>query len=286
MDGFFVIDKEKDYTSFDVCNKIKHKFFNTHVGHTGTLDPNATGVLVVAVGSACKTLPLLEDKTKEYLARIEFNRSYDTLDPCGKITSETDKDITLEEIEKALDKCSKMTMQVPPQFSALKVNGKRSYDLARKGIEVKLEARPIEIFDAKIKSDLEKNGKYYYIDIYLKVSRGFYVRSFVRDLCEALNIAGNMFELRRLSSGTFNINQAKKIDEIKESDILSVKEAFDYLDKLEVKDYLVNLILNGVVLDERQIKTDKPFIVTNKGKSIAIYAPCLENYKYKRVVLL
>ena len=126
MDGFFIIDKEKGMTSFDVCNKIKHKFFNSHVGHTGTLDPNATGVLVVSVGNACKTLPLLEDKTKEYLCTIEFNKSYDTIDPTGKLIEESDKDLTIEEIKKALEKVSKMTMQVPPVYSALKVNGKEA----------------------------------------------------------------------------------------------------------------------------------------------------------------
>ena len=286
MDGFFIIDKEKGMTSFDVCNKIKHKFFNSHVGHTGTLDPNATGVLVVSVGNACKTLPLLEDKTKEYLCTIEFNKSYDTIDPTGKLIEESDKELTIEEINKALDKVSKMTMQVPPIYSALKINGKRSYDLARKGIEVKHEPRPISIKKCEVRSKLKKEGKYYYLDIYLFVNRGFYVRSFVRDLCEELNICGNMYELRRLSSGIFYLDKAKTLDLVKEDDILKIEDVFSYLDKLEVKDYLVNLIKNGVILDERQIVTDKPFIVANKGKNLAIYAPTLEKNKYKRVVLL
>ena len=286
MDGFFVIDKEKGFTSFDVCNKIKHKFFNSHVGHTGTLDPNATGVLVVSVGSACKTLPLLEDKTKEYLCTIEFNKSYDTIDPTGNLIATSNKELNMSDIILALDKCSKMSEQVPPQYSALKVNGKRSYDLARKGIEVKHEPRPIKIYKTEIRSQLRKENDSYYLDIYLFVNRGFYVRSFVRDLCKELNVEGNMYDLRRLSSGVFKIENAKKIDELKENDLLSVNKAFDYLDKLEVKDYLVNLIKNGVILDERQIITDKPFIVTNKGKDLAIYAPSLEKNKYKRVVLL
>ena len=286
MDGFFIIDKEKNYTSFDVCNKIKHKFFNSHVGHTGTLDPNATGVLVVSVGNACKTLQLLEDKTKEYLCTIEFNKSYDTIDPTGKIVETSNKDITIDEIREAINVLSKRESQIPPSFSALKVNGKRSYELARKGIEVKHEPRPIKIYKTEIRSELRKIDDCYYIDIYLYVNRGFYVRSFVRDLCEMLNICGNMYDLRRLSSGIFNIDKAKKIDEISESDLISVNDAFSYLDKLEVKDYLVNLIQNGVVLDERQITTDKPFIVTNKGKDLAIYQPSDKKYKYKRVVLL
>lgn len=285
MDGFLIINKEKGYTSFDVCNKIKHKFNEKHVGHTGTLDPNACGVLVVSLGKACKTLNLINDKTKEYLCTIEFNRSYDTIDPTGKLIGESSKKLTIEEIKEKLENVSKMTKQVPPAFSALKVNGKRSYDLARKGVEVVHEARDITIYDTKIRSDLKEENGLYYLDIYLRVSRGFYVRSFVKDLCDLLSICGNMYNLTRLSSGTFDIGNAKKIDEVKTSDVIKIEDAFNYLDKLEVKDYLIKLIENGVTLDERQIETDKPFIVTNKGKNIAIYQPVMKN-KYKRVVLL
>ncbi len=285
MDGFFIIDKEKGYTSFDVCNKIKHKFSELHVGHTGTLDPNATGVLVVSLGKACKTLNLIGDKTKEYVCTIEFNKSYDTIDPTGNLIEESNKEVTIDEIKKTCDILKEKTTQIPPSFSALKVNGKRSYELARKGIEVKHEAREAHIFDLDIRSELKTNGSLQYIDIYLKVSRGFYVRSFVRDLCEMLYICGNMYDLRRISSGIFNISNAKKIDELTFEDLFEISDVFSYLDKLEVKDYLVNLINNGVILDERQIKTDKPFIVTNKGKNLAIYEP-VGDFKYKRVVLL
>lgn len=285
MDGFLIINKEKGYTSFDVCNKIKHKFNEKHVGHTGTLDPNACGVLVVSLGKACKTLNLINDKTKEYLCTIEFNRSYDTIDPTGKLTGESNKKLTIEEIKEKLEIVSKMTKQVPPAFSALKVNGKRSYDLARKGFEVIHEARDITIYNTEIRSDLKEENGLYYLDIYLRVSRGFYVRSFVKDLCDLLSVCGNMYNLTRLSSGFFDIANSKKIDEVKTSDIIKIEDAFNYLDKLEVKDYLIKLIENGVTLDERQIETDKPFIVTNKGKNIAIYQPVMKN-RYKRVVLL
>ena len=285
MDGFLIINKEKGYTSFDVCNKIKHKFNEKHVGHTGTLDPNACGVLVVSLGKACKTLNLINDKTKEYLCTIEFNRSYDTIDPTGKLTGESNKKLTIEEIKEKLEIVSKMTKQVPPAFSALKVNGKRSYDLARKGVEVVHEARDITIYNTEIRSDLKEENGLYYLDIYLRVSRGFYVRSFVKDLCDLLSVCGNMYNLTRLSSGFFDIGNSKKIDEVKTSDVIKIEDAFNYLDNLEVKDYLIKLIENGVTLDERQIETDKPFIVTNKGKNIAIYQPVMKN-RYKRVVLL
>ena len=286
MDGFLVVDKEKGFTSFDVCNKIKHKFYNSHVGHTGTLDPNATGVLVVAVGKACKTLNLMEEKDKEYLCEIEFGRSYDTIDPTGKLLSESDKEVKIENIEKAIDKLKLATTQLPPKFSALKVNGKRAYDLARSGKEFELEKRPIKIFDISVASLLTKKDNCYYISIKLKVSKGFYVRSFVRDLAKMLNVDANMFNLCRLSSGVFNIDKAKKLDELTDADFISVSDAFSYLPRVEFKPYLLKMIQNGSPLDERNCKIETPFVAVIDSKEIALYNITKEKYKYRFEALL
>ena len=286
MDGFLVVDKEKGFTSFDVCNKIKHKFYNSHVGHTGTLDPNATGVLVVAVGKACKTLNLMEEKDKEYLCEIEFGRSYDTIDPTGKLLSESDKEVKIEDIEKAIDKLKLATTQLPPKFSALKVNGKRAYDLARSGKEFELEKRPIKIFDISVASPLTKKDNCYYISIKLKVSKGFYVRSFVRDLAKMLNVDANMFNLCRLSSGVFNSDKAKKLDELTEADFISVSDAFSYLPRVEFKPYLLKMIQNGSPLDERNCKIETPFVAVIDSKEIALYNITKEKYKYRFEALL
>jgi len=286
MDGFLVVDKEKGFTSFDVCNKIKHKFYNSHVGHTGTLDPNATGVLVVAVGKACKTLNLMEEKDKEYLCEIEFGRSYDTIDPTGKLLSESDKEVKIEDIEKAIDKLKLATTQLPPKFSALKVNGKRAYDLARSGKEFELEKRPIKIFDISVASPLTKKDNCYYISIKLKVSKGFYVRSFVRDLAKMLNVDANMFNLCRLSSGVFNIDKAKKLDELTDADFISVSDAFSYLPRVEFRPYLLKMIQNGSPLDERNCKIETPFVAVIDSKEIALYNITKEKYKYRFEALL
>ncbi len=281
MDGFFIIDKEKGYTSFDVCNKLKHKFHNSHVGHTGTLDPNATGVLVVAFGRACKTLNLLEEKNKRYLCEIEFGVSYDTIDPCGKVISASNKEITLDMIKSSLEVLKKQDKQLPPKFSALKVNGKRAYDLARSGKEFELALRDVQIYDLKIVSDLVKKENRYYISLELLVSKGFYVRSFVRDLAEMLEADANMFNLRRLSSGVFDIKDSKKIDLIEEEDIISISKVFSYLPRVEFKPYLEKMIRNGIGLDERNVKIDTPFVACVNGKEIALYNITDEKYKYK-----
>ena len=281
MDGFLIIDKEKGYTSFDVCNKIKHKFYNSHVGHTGTLDPNATGVLVVAVGKACKTLNMLEEKNKKYLCEIEFGISYDTIDPCGKVLSESNKLVRLEDINKAIDTLKVQTKQLPPKYSALKVNGKRAYDLARSGKEFELKMRDIKVESIEIVSDLVKKDNRYYMSIELVVSKGYYVRSFVRDLAQILEVDANMYNLRRLSSGIFDIKNSKKIDDITENDFISISEAFSYLDRIEFRPYLENMIKSGVMLDERNVKTHKPFVACVNKKEIAIYNITDEEYKYK-----
>ena len=175
MNGFFNIYKEKGLTSFDVCNKIKYMMKERKVGHTGTLDPNAVGVMQIAVGKATKLLPLLEDHIKVYEPTVKFGILTDSLDPDGKIleTSEV-PNITLKDIEDKLEKLSSITEQIPPIFSAIKVNGKKLYEYARNGQEVEIKPRPVKIFESMISSDFFMEDNHLCIKIKLKVSKGFY----------------------------------------------------------------------------------------------------------------
>lgn len=286
MDGFLVINKEKGLTSFDVCAKIR-KIFNTKsVGHTGTLDPNTTGVLVIAIGSATKLLKLLIEHTKEYNTTVLFGISTDTLDITGNVIEENNNiNLTKDLIINKLDELKKETKQIPPMYSAIKVNGKKLYEYARKNIELELEARDITIYDLKSTSDLYKIDGRYAIDLYMKVSKGFYVRSLIRDLGIKLNVPATMYELDRISSGIFNKDMAVSLNNPDILDkVISIDEVFSDLEILHVNDYIKKLVYNGVVLDERQIKTNKPFRVYSNNKLIAIYEPFLE-YKYKVVAM-
>ncbi|MCR5706548.1 MAG: tRNA pseudouridine(55) synthase TruB [Acholeplasmatales bacterium] len=286
MDGFLIINKDKGITSFGVCNKIKRLTNTKHVGHTGTLDPNTTGVLVVTLGKACKTLPLLIEHTKEYRTTILFGKSSDTLDITGNIVEDKRVDINKEELLKAIDKVSSQKEQIPPMFSAIKVCGKKMYDLARKGERVELKPRDVRVNSYRIESDLYQIDGYYAIDIYLNTSKGFYVRSFARDLGQELGVPSLMYSLDRLSSGQFRIEDSVKLDDPNlEAHLISIEEVFKDLEKLELNDYFSHLAKNGVVLDSRQIKTDKPFLVYHKDSLIAIYAP-VDLYKYKPVIIL
>lgn len=224
MDGFFLIDKEKGYTSFDVCNKLKHKFKLKKVGHNGTLDPNATGLMIVAVNSATKLLNNLNCNDKEYIATILFGKESNTLDPQGEILKD-DKNIKITEndIDNVLNLLKDQEQQVPPMFSAIKVNGKKLCDLARKNITLELQPRPIKIYKIQRLSGIYySSDNYPQVDILLTVSKGFYVRSFVRDICNILKIPGLLQDLRRTKNGIYSIENAKKINDIDESDIFQL----------------------------------------------------------------
>ncbi len=285
MDAFVVINKEKGLTSHDVCNRIKKIFNTSHVGHTGTLDPNTTGVLVVAINKACKLMPLLVEHVKEYKTTVLFGMSSDTLDITGNILEKKKCDISLELLDKALSELKETKTQIPPMYSSIKVNGKKLYEYARKNQEVKLEPRNIEIYDLKRESDIYEIDGFKCVDIYMKVSKGFYVRSFARDLGEKLNVLSLMYELDRISSGSFTKEMAVSLDdEFIKDKIISIEDVFFNLESIEVSDYMKKMIYNGMVLDERQIKTDKPFKVYHNHKLIAIYE-VFKEYTYKPIVV-
>lgn len=224
MDGFLLVDKEKGYTSFDVCNKLKHKFKLKKVGHNGTLDPNATGLMIVAVNSATKQLNNLNCNDKQYIATILFGKESNTLDSEGEILKD-DKNIEINEndIDNVLNILKNQEQQIPPMFSAIKLHGKKLCDLARKNITLELQPRSIKIYNSQRLTDIYlSEDNYKLVDILLTVSKGFYVRSFVRDMCNILKIPGLLQDLRRTKNGDYDIKNAKKIDEINEYDIFQL----------------------------------------------------------------
>lgn len=283
MDGFFNVYKEKGYTSFDVCNKIKYMFKEKKVGHTGTLDPNATGVMQVAIGKATKLLPLLEDHIKVYEPTVMFGISTTSIDPEGEIIEEKENpNLTLEMVKEKLLQLKEIKTQIPPIYSAIKVNGKKLYEYARENKEVKIEPREVKIYEASVISDFFYQDNRLCLKLRLKVSKGFYVRSFVRDLALCLDTIAIMSDLVRIQTGDFMISSSKKLDELKETDLITVNDITNHFERFNCKEYLVKLIKNGIELDERQIKTTSPFTVYYNNKLLAVYEP-KGNYKYKIV---
>ncbi len=215
MNGIIVVNKEKGMTSHDVVNKIR-KIFNTKkVGHLGTLDPDAEGVLAVCINDATKLVQFLENETKEYIAGIRLGIGTDTYDLSGKIINDMYvNDINANTIDECLNSFLGKSMQMPPIYSAIKINGRKLYEYARNNIDVEIKPRSINISYIERTSAIHRNEKYLEFNFKVIVSKGTYIRSLCKDIGEKLNYPAVMSSLLRTRSGVFKINEASTIDEI------------------------------------------------------------------------
>lgn len=239
LDGILIIDKPAGITSHDVVAKVRRALKTKRVGHTGTLDPLATGVLVVCVEKATKLVNYLTCDEKTYEVEMKFGIKTDTGDITGKIIDEdTNYDIDMNKIKRTLDKFIGKQEQIPPMYSAIKVNGKKLYELAREGIEIEREARKIEIFEIKNIEWKDETLKYT-----VHCSKGTYIRSLCEDIAGELGTIGTMTNLRRVQSGEFQVKDAIKIEDISEKKIISIEKLFDK--EIDVKNNLKEL-LNGM----------------------------------------
>lgn len=270
MNGLLLVDKETGCTSRDCVNKIIKKFNTKRVGHTGTLDPLATGVLVIAVGKATKLVNYLTAKDKEYIASIKLGTLTDTLDIDGNVLKEVDVFKTDEEIKSAVSSMKGTYEQEVPIYSACKINGKKLYEYARENIEVELPKRDVNIDNIEIISDIIRKDNKIYFDIKCKVSKGTYIRSLINDIAHKLDTVGIMCDLRRIKQGKFDINNTKKIDDIELSDLISVYDTIDDVYKVVVNDILKKDILNGKIIKDIYNKERVAF-VTDDNKVLAIY---------------
>lgn len=284
MDGFILVDKPKKMTSLSVCNKIKYTLGLDKCGHSGTLDPNTTGILVVAVNKATKLLKLINEHDKEYIATISFGYDSDTLDIEGTITQDIEMSFDFNTLKTKIEELILKDSQIPPMTSAIKINGKKLYEYQRKGINVEIKPRKTKIYSYQILSDLRNVDGHLEVDILLNVAKGFYVRSFARDLGNLLGGCAILKELRRTKAGSFHVDNAILLDKITKNDILTIEEVFPF-PKVEVNDYIAKLVKNGVMLDERQTTLNEVFYVTNNCDIIAIYE-AVEPKKYKPILIL
>ncbi len=266
MNGIFIIDKEKNMTSRDVVNKVSKILGTKKIGHTGTLDPLATGVLVLCVGKATKLVDLITGYDKEYIAKVCLGTLTDTLDITGNIIKEKETNITKEEIENALKSFIPGYEQEVPIYSAVKINGKKLYEYARNGETVELPKRYIKINSIDLISDIEyKNGKTYFSFI-TNVSKGTYIRSLINDIGKKLNTYGTMLELRRTKQGNFKIEDSSNINEPK---IIKIEEILKDYYKVEIEGDLYKKISNGVKIKNEENKDIVVF--THNKEVIAIY---------------
>ncbi|KAF5064662.1 tRNA pseudouridine(55) synthase TruB [Proteiniclasticum sp. QWL-01] len=255
MDGILVIDKAEGLTSFDVVAKVRRLLREKKCGHTGTLDPMATGVLPVLLGSATKLSPYLMDTKKEYLATMVLGQSTDTLDRTGQVTEEADLSghrISREQVVAALADLTGDILQEPPMYSALKKDGVRLYDLARQGVTLELEKRPVTIYELEL-----TDYSFPSISFRAVTSKGTYVRSLVRDLARALGVPGTMTALRRTLTGGFPIEAAHRLDELEALDregiigrIIQVEQPLLHYPEHQLAQEYLRLLTNGVRLKD------------------------------------
>lgn len=242
--GFLIINKKSEMTSHDVVNKIRKVFQTKQVGHTGTLDPNATGVLIVAVGKATKAISYLENDDKIYEAELTLGIETDTEDIWGKITKETTVNLAESEIEKTLKSFIGEIEQIPPMYSALKVNGKKLYELAREGITVEREARKITIFN--ITNIIINQNK---VRFTVHCSKGTYIRTLCKDIGEKLGCGACMSALNRIKVGNFDIKNSKIVEDVRESDLIDSEVPLQKYEAIYLQQDNAKKYINGVKIE-------------------------------------
>ncbi len=271
MDNIIVVNKDKDYTSRDVVNVIG-KIFNTKkVGHTGTLDPLATGVLIICMNKALKVVDLITASDKEYIAKVVLGIDTDTLDITGNIINECKTDVNVDMVKSVLNSFVGKSIQEVPKYSAVKVNGKKLYEYARNGIDIELPKKEIQIFDIELISDIDIVDGHQEFSFKVKVSKGTYIRSLIRDIGVKLGCFACMKELTRTKQGKFSIDKSYTLNDIKNGNykLLNIKDVID-IEKVVVSDDMLFKIKNGMILDKFFI-SDKALILDNNGNEIGIY---------------
>lgn len=277
MDGIIVVNKPKGCTSHDIVYKVK-KITNSKVGHTGTLDPMATGVLPLLIGKGTLCSKYLINHDKIYQAKIQLGQKTDTADEEGEVVEEQKVgDLSQENVKQILNTFIGKQEQVPPMYSAIKVNGKKLYEYARKGQTVEIQPRQIEIYDIKLMKLNKGNNQ---LQFQVSCSKGTYIRSLCEDIAKRLGTVGYMCELNRVQVGDFNISNSVTVEELQEDKeaadrhLISLERLFENKPSINLNSRKLQLFLNGVQLTVQEtdgvykVYSDNKFVgvgVVNKG---------------------
>lgn len=290
MDGIILIDKPKGVTSHDIVYKVK-KLLNEKVGHTGTLDPNATGVLPLLVGRGTKLSKYLMNHDKTYIVTLKLGEKTDTADSEGKVIEKKEVSKEVFSKEKLLQTFSNFTgkiLQTPPIYSAIKVNGKKLYEYARKGQEVEIKPRQIEIYKISL---IEINQIANTIEFEVSCSKGTYIRSLCEDIAKELNTVGYMKELRRVQVGEFLIKDSITVEDLQKNEdnkdfilshFIDLQKYFAKFRIIELSQEEAGKFLNGVKLSSN--KENGIYRVQSENKLIG--TGILENNKLKRDIII
>lgn len=272
MNGILIVNKPQNYTSRDIVNIISKKLNTKKVGHTGTLDPIAEGVLVVPIGRALKISELLTSEKKEYIAKVILGYETDMLDITGKKIKRNipnvDKDKLIEVLNSFIGKYN----QEVPMYSAVKVNGRKLYEYARSNIQITPPSKIVEIYSISLLEGPIYKDNTVEFTIKCEVSKGTYIRSLIRDIAYKLSTYGTMKELIRTKQGSFLLEDAFTLEDIQKDNykLLSIKEALPNIKITKIDDKTLKQVKNGMVLD-KFFEEEISLLVDKDGREIAIY---------------
>ena len=276
-DGLVVVDKDPGWTSHDVVAKLRGIYGQRRIGHAGTLDPDATGVLLVGLGRVTRLLRYLQEAGKEYRGRVVFGVATDTLDAAGAVLERTEMSFGRADLDTAARAFVGDIEQVPPMVSALKVGGRRLYELARAGEEIERQARPVHVSELEVE-DLEP-GDYAEATIRVACSSGTYIRTLAADLGSTLGGCAHLGSLRRLRVGSFTLDEARSIEAIEadpDAALLSPTEAMRDLEMVTVDAERARAVAHGATFAAPALIGDRdgagPFAVIDEaGALLAVY---------------
>lgn len=267
MNGVVIVDKPKGMTSRDVVNIVSKKYSTKKVGHTGTLDPIATGVLVLCIGKATKLVSRLTSLEKEYIATVILGEETDTLDITGNVIDDKICIKTQKEIEEVLKSFIGSYNQEVPKYSAVKINGKKLYEYAREDKNVILPKRIVHIKSIELLGDVTYKNNKTIFSFKCVVSKGTYIRSLIRDIAQRLNTVGIMSDLRRVKQGSFDIKNSVKLENLSNDDIISIRNILN-VKKVKLTSDIRKKILNGAPVDNIYNEDEVLFVDENE---IALY---------------
>ena len=280
--GMINVYKEKGFTSHDVVAKLRGICKQKKIGHTGTLDPDAVGVLPVCLGCATRLCDMLTEKDKEYVAVLRLGVTTDTQDITGKVLAEKEVTESVEKVREVISSFEGEQLQIPPMYSALKVNGKKLYELAREGKEIERKARPIVVHEIEI---LSENMPEFTIRV--KCSKGTYIRTICHDIGQKLSCGGAMVSLKRTKVGNFGIEDSYTLSRIEDMAkegrlceiLLPVEKVFEKLAEIRVKEETMKALLNGnqlrredfLSLSEEALKAEEVRVYGSDGRFYGVY---------------
>ena len=271
MDGVLAVDKPAGMTSHDVVDAVRKKLGTRKVGHAGTLDPDATGVLIVGVGRATRLLSYAQEAPKRYRAVASFGTSTTTHDASGEVIEKRVADIDRNDVEREAKAFIGDIEQVPPMVSAVKIGGERLFEKARRGEEIERPARPVTIYELKITGFTEGEAPEAMLDV--ACSAGTFVRTLIHDLGAALGCGAHMAELRRTEAGGVGEDDLVALDEVTADSLRPLIDAVRMLPRVELDADQAVRVSHGRPLDDVVASGDGPVALTKDGELVAVYKP-------------